>query len=350
VQACPPSAWYRFHKFARRNKRMMATATVTTAALLTTVAVLAVSTRIVLHQQKETKAALAQAEQQRKRAEANFDDGLNAMTDLLSLLDRRDLADAPRIREVRRALAQQIEQYYKRFLKDGSTDPAERVEAARAYTSLGSLHEAQGNLDQAEQARRTALTLFEALAADYPADPAYWKHVGHSHANLAGLLRGKGLIRLAAEHYEQSLQAFREFMRLDPDNYRGPNNTAWTLLVSDNTNVPNVLEAVDLARKATDMAPRHAGCWNTLGMAHYYAGNWQDAIVALEKSRVYDPEMVYSLFYLAMSHEKLGHKQDARRCLDQAKVWMDEKGSGRDGHPRRMRSEAEAVLGIEGER
>jgi len=26
VQACPPSAWYRFHKFARRNKRMLAVA------------------------------------------------------------------------------------------------------------------------------------------------------------------------------------------------------------------------------------------------------------------------------------------------------------------------------------
>jgi serine/threonine protein kinase/WD40 repeat protein/Flp pilus assembly protein TadD len=34
VQACPPSAWYRFRKFARRNKTVLTTATVTALALL----------------------------------------------------------------------------------------------------------------------------------------------------------------------------------------------------------------------------------------------------------------------------------------------------------------------------
>src|SRR6266700_1530050 len=34
VQACPPSAMYRFRKFARRNKAALATATAAAAALL----------------------------------------------------------------------------------------------------------------------------------------------------------------------------------------------------------------------------------------------------------------------------------------------------------------------------
>src|SRR5438874_6862515 len=35
VQACPPSAWYRFRKFARRNKRILATVGLLALALLT---------------------------------------------------------------------------------------------------------------------------------------------------------------------------------------------------------------------------------------------------------------------------------------------------------------------------
>src|SRR5262249_38943991 len=34
VLACPPSAWYRFGKFARRNKGVLVTALIVTAALL----------------------------------------------------------------------------------------------------------------------------------------------------------------------------------------------------------------------------------------------------------------------------------------------------------------------------
>src|SRR5205807_182197 len=38
VQACPPSAWYRFRKFARRNKGMLATGGTIAAALVLAVA------------------------------------------------------------------------------------------------------------------------------------------------------------------------------------------------------------------------------------------------------------------------------------------------------------------------
>src|SRR5207237_10447079 len=34
VEACPPSAWYRFRKFARRNKTTLGTGTIVAAALV----------------------------------------------------------------------------------------------------------------------------------------------------------------------------------------------------------------------------------------------------------------------------------------------------------------------------
>src|SRR5205823_2228387 len=41
VQACPPSAWYRFHKFARRNKRALVTMTLLGVMLLVAVGAVA---------------------------------------------------------------------------------------------------------------------------------------------------------------------------------------------------------------------------------------------------------------------------------------------------------------------
>ena len=55
VQACPPSATYRFRKFARRNKAAVVMATVVGSALLLTVAGLAVSTLLITREQRATE-------------------------------------------------------------------------------------------------------------------------------------------------------------------------------------------------------------------------------------------------------------------------------------------------------
>src|SRR5262249_57042063 len=66
VQACPPSAWYRFRKFARRKKGVLATASALSVALLVAVTsliaavtVLAASNAQIREEQEQTKTALA---------------------------------------------------------------------------------------------------------------------------------------------------------------------------------------------------------------------------------------------------------------------------------------------------
>jgi WD40 repeat protein len=57
VQACPPSAWYRFRKFARRNKRAVVTAAAAALAVVLGVAGLAASTVLIARAlQAETRA------------------------------------------------------------------------------------------------------------------------------------------------------------------------------------------------------------------------------------------------------------------------------------------------------
>jgi WD40 repeat protein/serine/threonine protein kinase/Flp pilus assembly protein TadD len=66
VLACPPSAGYRFRKFARRYKSMLITAAVVTGALVLTVLALAVSAVFLWHANRRTEEALQQTRQARQ--------------------------------------------------------------------------------------------------------------------------------------------------------------------------------------------------------------------------------------------------------------------------------------------
>ncbi len=60
VEACPPSAAYRFRKFARRHKTGLVTATVVTLVVLLAVGILAVGSVLLWQEKERTQAALAQ--------------------------------------------------------------------------------------------------------------------------------------------------------------------------------------------------------------------------------------------------------------------------------------------------
>ena len=50
-------------------------------------------------------------------------------------------------------------------------------------------------------------------------------------------------------------------------------------------------------------------------------------------------------FFLAMAHERLGHKDEARTWYDRAAAWMD-KNQPKNEELRRFRTEAAELLGI----
>jgi WD40 repeat protein/serine/threonine protein kinase len=58
VQACPPSAWYRFRKFARRNKRAVVTAAAAALVIVLAVAGLVTSNFLIAGKQREAQTAL----------------------------------------------------------------------------------------------------------------------------------------------------------------------------------------------------------------------------------------------------------------------------------------------------
>jgi Tetratricopeptide repeat len=90
---------------------------------------------------------------------------------------------------------------------------------------------------------------------------------------------------------------------------------------------------------------------NTLGVAHYRAGNPEEACSALQKSldNANSPDRTYiceDCFFLAMANWKLDRAGEARKWYDRGVEWIvknapkDEKFSG-------LRAEAAALMGFE---
>ncbi len=73
VQACPPSTWYCFHKFARRNRRAVGTAAAVVVAVIAAVAGLATSNFLIAREQRETSKALDAETQAKDELKQNLE-------------------------------------------------------------------------------------------------------------------------------------------------------------------------------------------------------------------------------------------------------------------------------------
>jgi tetratricopeptide (TPR) repeat protein len=125
------------------------------------------------------------------------------------------------------------------------------------------------------------------------------------------------------------------------------NSLAWVLANCPDPKYRDPQRAIDLAQKAINAAPKkQGGLWNTLGVAHYRAGNWKAAVAALEKSTALGKGGTsYDWFCLAMAQWQLGNKPEAHRWHVRAIQWMDQNHS-EEPELLRFRGEAEELLQI----
>jgi tetratricopeptide (TPR) repeat protein len=108
----------------------------------------------------------------------------------------------------------------------------------------------------------------------------------------------------ATEHYQHAAGH-------DPDGTL-LNEFAWFLVTCPDREISSPALAVSLATQAVTLAPKSGRIWNTLGVAHYRAGNWQSAIEAFEKSMALrSGGDAYDWFFLAMAYWRQGAKAES---------------------------------------
>jgi uncharacterized protein HemY len=153
---------------------------------------------------------------------------------------------------------------------------------------------------------------------------------------------GAGARNEAVAGWEQAVQAGAEHAEV-------ANAVAWFLATTCEPPIRDPVKAVGLAKKAVDSAPQNGDFWHTLGAAYYGAGQWQQAVAALEKSiQLRSGGSSGDWFFLAMVCQQLGDAGKARHWYDKAVQWMD-KNRPHDDELRRFRKEAAALLGVEQE-
>jgi tetratricopeptide (TPR) repeat protein len=152
----------------------------------------------------------------------------------------------------------------------------------------------------------------------------------------------------------QAIKEFKEDLRLmKPETAQDHNNFAWLLATIPEAKLREPAKAVELAKKAVEMTPKEGTFWNTLGVAHYRAESWKDAVAALEKSMALRKGGDgFDWFFLAMAHWQLGEKEKARKWYEKAIEWMDknqkqlEQNKLLDEELRRFKTEAEELLDV----
>jgi tetratricopeptide (TPR) repeat protein len=121
----------------------------------------------------------------------------------------------------------------------------------------------------------------------------------------------------------------------DPQTAR---EVAWTQVLVPGA-VPDPAAVVALARRAVEKEPNNAGSLGTLGAAAYRAGLYEEALKHLQEAIQAGGEdgPAQHMFFVAMAHHRLGHREEAYRWADKAARRMEEQERTRgEGQPPRF--------------
>ena len=161
-----------------------------------------------------------------------------------------------------------------------------------------------------------------------------------AHSNLGAALMEQG-------KQDEAIACYRKVIELDPKSAEIHNSLAWLLATSPEEKFRDPAGAVELAMKAIELDPQQGGYWNTLGVARYRVGDWNEGIHALKQSNelMKGESFSFNAFFLAMAHWQLDEKDEAGKWYKQAVDWM-EKNQPENEELGRFRAEAAELLGI----
>ena len=200
-----------------------------------------------------------------------------------------------------------------------------------------------GRSSEGEQLYSQGVAVLEKSEADHRGVPAHDKQLIGAYAHLGYLLAAGG-------DQPGAWAVWCKALERNPENASALNNLAWLAATCPDPVIRNPRRAVELAKKAVELAPKQGTHWNTLGVAHYRAGDWKAAVDALTKSM----ELGHGgdgndWFFLAMAQWQLGDRPQARSWYDKAAPWM-EKNQPKNKELTRFRAEAAALLEVNGKK
>ncbi|MCE9527109.1 MAG: protein kinase [Planctomycetales bacterium] len=225
--------------------------------------------------------------------------------------------------------------------------PTEACLRATAMGGLGQIMHATGRQSEAENAYREACGIWDKILAESPGDRHYlWNHAA-SRQSLGDFFYETGHRPSAAAAYRESLSVWERLTVQYPTVPAYPRQLAWRLVSTPQVEFRDPGRALELARKAVELAPDSSEGWNVLGVAHYRVGNWKDAVAGLEKAMALSKGgNSFNWFFLAMAYWQLGDQGESRGWHEKAVAWMN-KHRPKDEELRHIQSESAELLKTE---
>src|SRR5262249_31765526 len=138
--------------------------------------------------------------------------------------------------------------------------------------------QSRGQFQEEEEAYHQELAASDKLAQAFPTVSRYRNKVLATKQDLAELLWSTDRRAEASQLCHQ----IRDGMdRVSPEDGAGHATRAWFLAFCPDPQLRDARRAVELAMRATALAPGEREYWTTLGAAQYRAGSWPEAAEAL---------------------------------------------------------------------
>jgi tetratricopeptide (TPR) repeat protein len=279
VQACPPSAWYRFRKFARRNKAALVIASVVVLAGLLAVTGLIVNNWLVTRE--------------KQRADRNLVRARDAVKKYLTLISQDPDLKAKGLEPLRQKLLATAREYYAEFVREHGGDPALRAEFADIRMLLASITEEIADKGEAIEEYQQALTLCQQLVDAQPTVAAYQRLLARCHGSLGRLYQSVGRFQDAEVALLKALAQLEELERGEPAvvQYRKDLATTHNSLGILYGSTGRFKEGETAYRKAAEI-------WQQLGRQHPAEAEYQSSFASAQNN-------------LGALYEDMGRPEDA---------------------------------------
>ena len=291
VEACPPSAKYKFYKFARRNRVALGTVLAISLALI---AGTAISTwqaiRAHLAQERARTAEelalsrLAAEQEAHREAEINVKRARQAVDEYFTMVSQSKLFDVPSLQPLRKDLLEAAVRYYQTLLGDRGDDPALIADLAVAHLRLAEVYHEVDRNDDGIDALASGLDLVERLRRKYP-------DARQEHQRVAGFWKGIRTQSASTEMPKDPAKAERTLRRFV---------NLWEILAREHPSVvafENDLAAAysnlaswqaaaavpsrsrDLAKAGIDFSYRATAIWGRLSRSHPEVSEYRENLV-----------------------------------------------------------------------
>jgi tetratricopeptide (TPR) repeat protein len=235
-------------------------------------------------------------------------------------------------------------QTLEKLMKDQPRKSTYRADWAGLALQLGELCQQRGDPRAAEQYLVPCERVYRDLAGSFPKTANYREGQAVVRLRLGHLYTATDRAGEARLAFQDASELFEELIRECPN--RVGNRRLYGSLLGDcpRAQLRKPLRALELLQQERVLDPGNPNLLIEIGVANYRVGRWPAAAAELEKGLAQTDSSRGRLF-LAMSFARLGQREQARRCYEQAVRQMN-KGQPGAGELGRCRAEAAELLGV----